>query len=250
MKNLKTTLVVLASFCALLPAQRLDSYDVVVIGATPAGIAAAIQAGRAKLSVALVEEMPVPGGLLTSGVSRADDAMVQSVSGVFEDFRRRIAHYHRTELANDPVVKAQLAAPKVRHSVPMGQAWEPKVGVMVYRKMLAEHPSIQTYYREVPVAAKLEGDRVVAVVTKDAQGTEHTYRGRAVIDATYEGDVAAFAGVPYDLGREARSPEQPMRGKSIPTCSAKGSTSCPAPSCPVAAARATKRSWPTTTGSW
>lgn len=213
MKTLKTTLVVLASCCALLPAQRLDSYDVVVIGATPAGIAAAIQAGRAKLSVALVEEMPVPGGLLTSGVSRADDAMVQSVSGVFEDFRRRIAHYHRTELANDPVVKAQLAAPRVRHSVTMGQAWEPKVGVMVYRQMLAEHPSIQTYYKEVPVAAKVEGDRVVAVVTKDAQGTEHTYRGRAVIDATYEGDIAAFAGVPYDLGREARSPEEPHAGE-------------------------------------
>ena len=213
---MRALLIAWAAWCAATPAvsaQRLDSYDVVVIGATPAGVAAAIRAGRAKLSVALVEETPVPGGLLSSGVSRADDAMVQSVSGVFEDFRQRIAKYHLTQLADDPVVKAHLETPRIRHSVAMGQAWEPKVAAETYGKMLAELPSIRTYYREVPVGAKVEGDRITAVVTRDSQGAEHTYRGRAMIDATYEGDVAAFAGVPYWMGREPRTPEEPHAGE-------------------------------------
>src|SRR6266851_140973 len=116
---MRASLIVFVAWSAAMqaaPAERLDSYDVVVIGATPAGVAAAIRAGRAKLSVALVEETPVPGGLLSSGVSRADDAVVQSVSGVFEDFRQRIAKYHLTQLTDDPVVKAHLQWARVRHS--------------------------------------------------------------------------------------------------------------------------------------
>src|SRR5690242_19182038 len=113
---MKASLIVLALVCACAPmfcSERLDRYDVVVVGATPAGIAAAIAAGRAHLSVALVEETPVPGGLLSSGVSRADDAVVQSVSGVFEDFRQRVAKYYLTNLPDDPVIREQLATPRV-----------------------------------------------------------------------------------------------------------------------------------------
>jgi len=194
-------------------AQRLSSYDVVVMGATPAGIAAAIAAGRSHRSVALISEYPVPGGMLSSGVSRADDAVVEASSGIYEEFRERIARYYLTQLPNDPVVKAALATPSVRHNVAQGQAWEPKVAALIYRQMLAEVPSIQTFYSELPIAAQVEGERVVGVVTKSNDGTRHTYRGRAVIDATYEGDVAAFAGVPYSVGREPRTPEEPHAGE-------------------------------------
>lgn len=206
-------LITLCSLPNEVCAQRLSSYDVVVMGATPAGIAAAIAAGRSHLSVALICEDPVPGGMLSSGVSRADDAVVEAASGIYEEFRERVAHYYLTELPNDPVVKAALATPSVRHNVAQGQAWEPKVAAAIYRQMLAEVPSIQTYYRELPIAAEREGERVVGVVTKASDGTKHTYRGRAVIDATYEGDVAAFAGVGYSVGREARSVEEPHAGE-------------------------------------
>jgi hypothetical protein len=195
-----------------LTAQRLASYDVVVMGATPAGIAAAIVAGRAHLSVALVGESPVPGGLLSSGVSRADDAMAPSASGIYNDFRQRVAKYYLTQLPNDPVVKADLATPRVRHNVAAGQAWEPKVAISIYRQMLAEVPDVHVFYNELPVAAKVDGKRVVAVVTKGLDGSQNVYRGRAIIDATYEGDVAAFAGVPFSVGREPRTPEEPHAG--------------------------------------
>lgn len=187
-------------------------YDVVVIGGTPAGIAAALAAGRAGKRVMLVEQAPVPGGMLSSGVSRADDAVLESNSGVFEEFRQRIAKYHRTALASDPVVKEHLARPRVRHSVANGQAWEPKTAARIYAEMMAEVPTISARYSEVPVSAEVQGDRIVAVVTEDRKGTKHRYEGRIIVDATYEADVAAFAGVPFRMGREARSAEEPHAG--------------------------------------
>ena len=92
-----------------LPIQISSStYDVVVIGGTPAGVAAAIAAGRAGKSVILIEQSPVLGGVHSSGVIRLDDLYVESNSGVMEEFRQRVKVYHRTELAEDPLVKAHL----------------------------------------------------------------------------------------------------------------------------------------------
>lgn len=78
-----------------------NNYDVIVVGGTPAGIAAAIAAGRAGKTVVIIEQSPVLGGVLSSGVLRLDDQYVESNSGVMEEFRQRVRTYHRTELADD-----------------------------------------------------------------------------------------------------------------------------------------------------
>ena len=58
---------------------------------------------------------------------------------------------------------------------------------------------------------------MVGVITQDRDnkgelGRKHEYSGRVIIDATYEADLAAFAGVPFRIGREARSREEPHAG--------------------------------------
>ena len=70
-------------------AEKAD-YDVVVVGGTPAGIAAAIAAGRMGKSVIIIEQSPVLGGMLASGVLRLDDHMRQANSGVMEVFLQRV----------------------------------------------------------------------------------------------------------------------------------------------------------------
>jgi hypothetical protein len=216
----------LACLALSLSAAAAD-YDVVVIGGTPAGVAAAIAAGRMGHSVALVEQSPVLGGLLSSGVSRADDAVIQSNSGVFEEFRRRIEHYHLTALKDDPVVIEHLAKPRVRHSVAKGQAWEPKTAARIYAEMVAEIPGIRTFFRQVPVEAIVEGESVRGVVTRDRDGRTYRYLGKIVIDATYECDVAAFAGVPFRMGREPRSAEEPHAGHIFTDAFCEGATALP-----------------------
>ena len=88
--------------------EQASDYDVVVIGGTPAGIAAAIAAGRAGKTVMMIEQSPVLGGVLSSGVIRLDDLYVESNSGVMEEFRQRVRTYHRTEMADDPLVQSHL----------------------------------------------------------------------------------------------------------------------------------------------
>ncbi len=193
-------------------------YDIVVIGGTPAGVAAAIAAGRSGKSIILVEQAPVLGGTLSSGVDRLDDYLVEANSGIIDEFRTRVMNYNINEHKKDPVVQRDLKELDHRWSSAQGRSWEPKTAARIFAQMVAEVPSIKTRFNEVPVGVIVKNGRITAVTTQDRSndgllGAKHTYTGRIIIDATYEGDVAAFAGVPFRIGREARSKEEPHAGK-------------------------------------
>jgi hypothetical protein len=194
-------------------------YDVLIIGGTPAGIAAAIAAGRAGKTVMIIEQTPVLGGVLSSGVIRLDDLYVASNSGVMEEFRQRVKTYHRTELSEDPLVKAHLTRPpNLPWNVAEGRAWEPHTAARIYAEMVANLKTITTRFNEVAVDVIVKEDRVTGVITRDRDnqgklGEKHTHSGKVIIDATYEADLAAFASVPFRIGREARSREEPHAGR-------------------------------------
>jgi hypothetical protein len=196
-----------------------DRVDVVVIGGTPAGIAAAIAAARADKTVIIIEQSPVLGGVLSSGVLRLDDKYVESNSGVMEEFRQRVKAYHRTELADDPLVKKHIKQkPPMRWNIAEGRAWEPHTAARIYAEMIAEHKNISSRFNQVAVDALVEGQRVTGVVTRERDnqgnlGQRHTYTGKVIIDATYEADLAAYSGIPFRIGREARSKEEPHAGR-------------------------------------
>jgi flavin-dependent dehydrogenase len=136
---------------------QTNEYDVVVIGGTPAGIAAAIAAGRAGKTVIVIEQTPVLGGVLSSGVIRLDDPYVESNSGVMEEFRQRVRTYHRTKLADDPLVKAHKKLdPRFPWNVAEGRAWEPHTAARIYAELVAEVKAITTRFNEVAVGVKIE----------------------------------------------------------------------------------------------
>ncbi len=213
----KGLLVLFLLFNGVLIAQKSD-YDIVVVGGTPAGISAAISAGRLGMQVIIIEQSPVLGGMLSSGVLRLDDLVRQANSGVMEEFRVRVKRYHLEYLSDDPLVKAHLNAPDlVSWNVAEGQAWEPHTAARIYAEMVAEIPEIKTHFNEVAIDVIMDDDRVTGVITQDRDnqgmlGKKHTYTGKIIIDATYEADLAEFSGVPYRIGREARSKEEPHAG--------------------------------------
>jgi len=196
-----------------------SDYDVAVIGGTPAGIAAAIAAGRTGKTVILIEQSPVLGGMLSSGVIRLDDLYVESNSGVMEEFRQRVKVYHRTELAEDPLVKAHLTRdPRFPWNVAEGRAWQPHTAARIYAEIVAEVGAITTRFNEVAVDVEMKGNRVTGVITQDRDnqgklGKKQAYNAKVIIDATYEADLAAFANVPFRIGREGRSGEEPHAGR-------------------------------------
>jgi hypothetical protein len=84
--------------------------------------------------------------------------------------------------------------------------------------MVAETATITTRFNEVAVDVEMKGNRVTGVMTQDRDnqgrlGKKRAYTGKVIIDATYEADLAAFAAVPFRIGREARSDEEPHAGR-------------------------------------
>lgn len=111
-----------------------SAYDVVIYGATPSGIFAAINAARQGHSVALVEEYEHIGGLMTGGLSFTDFLSLEALGGTFNEYRlRALAYYEDMYGKNSKQVTDCY----------FGVNAEPKVTLQIFSKMLSELPNIQ-----------------------------------------------------------------------------------------------------------
>lgn len=207
-------LAVLA-LAAALAAEDLVA-DIAIYGGTPAGIAAALAAGRAGRQVLLLEPYSWVGGLVTNGLSHTDYHAHEGLTGTFLEFTRRVeAHYAHTYGAD-----AQQVADTHR-----GTHAEPRVNRLVLERMLAEVPNVRVLTRHRLGRERLalaETDTRGAVIdsleVETPDGRRHRVRAAVFIDASYEGDLLALAGEPWRVGREGRAeygetlaPEQPDR---------------------------------------
>jgi hypothetical protein len=177
-----------------------DRADVVVYGGTPAGIAAALAAALSDLTIELVEPSARIGGLVTSGLSHSDFRTFEALTGAFLGFAQRVeTHYSQTYGPDSPQVRDSFR----------GTFGEPKVNLLVLEKMLAAHPSILLRNRfvldAVTIAIPADNRRHIDSARFRAQdGSPLILRGRVFIDASYEGDLMARAGVAWRAGRERR----------------------------------------------
>lgn len=167
-------------------------YDVVVVGATASGVAAAVTAARLGRTVALIEETNRLGGMGSNGLGNTDIRNVASSSGFFDEYRTRIASYYGSG---------------------NGLRFEPRVANAVMKSLLYEEPKISLFRQTRFLSAIIERGRIggIKAVHLPTQ-QEGTLRGRITIDATVEGDVAASAGCVYRVGREPRSEREPHGG--------------------------------------
>jgi len=167
-------------------------FDVVVYGATPAGVCAAVAAARAGASTVLVEPDPLVGGMMSSGLSFSDSNQCdrRTLGGLFDEVHRRIADEYRrrgTALDYDPAVKDQSR-----------WTYEPHVAEKVFNELLA------TAGVAVRLGHALEGvdkDRLRLTALRTDRGR---IAGKQFVDAGYEGDLLAAAGVSHVIGRESK----------------------------------------------
>jgi hypothetical protein len=216
MKTLLTFLLTVST------AFSAEQADVVVMAATPSGVAAAVAAARSGASVILLEEKSHVGGIVSAGLTNTDLHRKAAVGGLFAEFVQRVhEHYVKTYGENSEQVKVCQG----------GHMFEAKVAEKVFRNMLAGEKNIRLIERHRVVAARVVGKdgvereaergqrwdgtqpqdfgptvKLVSVTAEDlAQpGTKLEFRAKTFVDATYEGDLAALAGVPYRVGRESR----------------------------------------------
>jgi succinate dehydrogenase/fumarate reductase flavoprotein subunit len=71
-----------------------NNFDVVVVGTTPAGIAAAVNAAKSGLRVAITSETKHIGGLTTSGLTNSDFRTFESLGGTWQEFMNRVVRYY------------------------------------------------------------------------------------------------------------------------------------------------------------
>jgi choline dehydrogenase-like flavoprotein len=190
--------------------QQPAAYDLVVVGGTPGGIMAGIAAARMGRSVLLLERTDHIGGLPANGLGATDIQTRGATGGLFMTFIERVRQRYVATYGED--------SPQVRHA-DGGYKFEPSVAEQVFEAMLAEQPNItvlrmRQFDAEPENVTMLDGViREIRVLNRTTRAHER-YRGRVFVDATYEGDLIAAAGVPYRVGREdAREFGEPLAGR-------------------------------------
>jgi len=172
----------------LAPAKpALGAYDVVVCGGGPAGVGAAVAAGRAGARTLLIEATGSLGGLIgNAGVGSFCD----SPGGpVFDDLARRLvgleaAYWNPNEVRFRAPGRLRIAFPDTARAVCMEMVREAGAEVMML---------------SFAAGAVKEGGRVTGVKVATKQGLLEA-RARAVVDCTADGDVAAAAGAEFWQG--------------------------------------------------
>jgi hypothetical protein len=182
-----------------------NSFDVIVYGGTSAGIIAAIQAQRMGKTVAIVEPSNHLGGLTTGGLGATDIGNKGVIGGLARDFYRRIKQYYDNDSAWVYESRDRYNSRNSRYNSNDDTMWtfEPHVASHVYRAMLEEAGIIPIMNARLDRRSGVEknGPRIESTTLESGRRLV----GKMFIDATYEGDLMAAAGVAYHVGREANS---------------------------------------------
>jgi hypothetical protein len=211
---MKASICLLAAI-AILPAMangsraeektRIENVDIVVYGGTSSGIIAAIQAKKMGKIVVLIEPSNHLGGLTTGGLGATDIGNKQAIGGLARGFYHRIWQHYENEAAWVRETQAEYNKRNPRAGTHDKTMWtfEPNVAANVYREMLAEakiEPLLNEWL-DRQHGVKKKGARIESIAMESGRA----FAGKMFIDATYEGDLMAAAGVSYHVGREANS---------------------------------------------
>ena len=214
------TLVVasLAALLATTPAPPTpERFDVVVYGGNAAGVVAAVQARRMGRTVVLLEPGHRLGGLTSGGLGNTDIGSKGAVGGLSRRFYERVAsHYARPEawvhetraeyesrsaIGNQGHGRPDPMA--TRSGVPTMWVFEPGVAERILRAMAEEAGVAVRFGERLDLADGVS--KTASAILSIRMESGRAYAGRVFIDATYEGDLMAKAGVSYQVGREANA---------------------------------------------
>lgn len=169
-----------------------DEYQVVICGGGPAGVSAAIAAGRLGARTLLLESGGALGGIWTSGqLCLVLD--YGNKTGILEEIRDRLA---------------AGGAHRPRYNGPRGDfTYDVETMKLLLEQMCSEAGVDLLLHSRVTDA--LVRDRRISEVVVDGHGGPLAFRADTFVDTTGNGDVGAFAGVPFESGHPKTGKIQP-----------------------------------------
>lgn len=198
MKQLLTTLLLFWSINIF--AQQ--TYDIVIVGGTPGGLTTALAAAKLGKTSVILERTQHIGGLPSNGLGATDIVTRAATTGLFREFTCRIKDYYKKKYGVTSIQYQRCDD---------GFRFEPSVAEQVFTDWLGEYKDLITVltmrqFDSSPHNIKKVDDKIVKInVLNRDKNTQEEYRGKIFIDATYEGDLAAAAGVPFRVGREGKN---------------------------------------------
>ena len=184
------------------------SADIIVYGGTSAAVTTAVQVAKMGRSVIIVSPDKHLGGLSSSGLGFTDTGNKEVIGGIAREFYQLVYdHYQKpgawkwqkqSEYGN----KGQ-GNPAIDGEKRTMWIFEPHVAEEAFEKMIADNkiPVYRDEWLDRETGVVKKEDKIVSITTLSGK----VFKGKIFIDATYEGDLMAAAGVSYSVGREANS---------------------------------------------
>ena len=186
----------------------LSAQDIVIYGGTSGGITAAIQAAREGRTAVLIEPTKFLGGLTTGGLGATDIGNKKAIGGLSREFYAAIGSYYAKDDKWVHQTRSDYFSRRPHgNAADEGTMWtfEPHVATAIFDQMLkVAGDKVTVVYGErldLKKGVIKDGTRIVKIVMESGR----EFSGKMFIDATYEGDLMAKAGVSYHVGREANS---------------------------------------------
>ena len=208
--QLKHTLlaVVFALMISGCEENKVKQADIIVYGGTSAAVTTAVQAARMGRSVIIVSPEKHLGGLSSSGLGFTDTGNKDIIGGIAREFYHRVYLHYQDPSAwkwqkKEDYGNVGQETPAMDTANSTMWIFEPHVAEGIFEAFIRENhiTVVRNEWLDREHGVHMDGGRITSITTLSG----HSYKGKMFVDATYEGDLMAAAGVTYFVGREAGS---------------------------------------------
>lgn len=181
--------------------------DLIIYGGTSAGITAAVQAKKMGKSVIVVSPDIHLGGLSAGGLGFTDTGDKSVIGGLAQEFYHRIYMHYQNDSAwkwqkREEYGNKGQGTPAIDGNARTMWIFEPHVAEMIFEDFVRENEITvlrDEWLDRATGVVKEKNSKIVSIKTLSGK----SFKGKVFIDATYEGDLMAAAGVSYHVGRES-----------------------------------------------
>jgi hypothetical protein len=186
----------------------MNPYDVVIYGGTSAAVTAAVQLARMNKTVAIVMPEIHLGGMTSGGLGFTDTGNKAVIGGIAREFYQRVYNYYQQPdnwkwQKKEEYGNMGQGTPAIDGDNRTQWIFEPHAAERIFEDLAGEYkiPVFRNQWLDREKGVETKKGKIISITTLDG----NVYNAKVFIDATYEGDLMAAAGVNYSVGRESNA---------------------------------------------